>query len=585
MYTEQVGLCRRLLGEHYGPIVEAVGAALIRDGRLHLGSVVQRTGLAPGSVRQALAVLIQHGMATHAQTREGGRAVTYYSISPRSILRLQRAGLYLALVEERMGRDGLAVFRTIMLNGCMTAAAARSALGASERSGAAAKAKFGAAVAKLVRERFITAVAPRDTVTRADRIMQEEAKEIAKLGAPATPKDLARIRQAIRQQEAEESSSTAIVGLKRSAAAAADDGGPAKVLIGPDGRPIMLGNGLDGHGHGDGQGGGGGGGDAQPDTVDDKQCFRVYYERLDVFLRNKQIVNYFSDKYNAAAGVVLKAALRLTEAHTRTCRDRVSERITANQIIQGIPHDAPLEDGVDTGDIPHSNGSDLSDGSGARRLQRGRAALALLEVLRADASGVLSRADERGAGVFRINFERAAGVLRDKCVDALVVEKHGSQHARIVRVLRDKQKLDEKAVAHFAMLPIDQCRERLHELSLAGFVATVEIPRTADRNPSRMFYLWHVDAGRQVSAALRLVFQGLSNVAQRAAREASCRAPLLAKAQREDVVADPSLLTAPERKELQAATAARRRLDIAAVRLDGMLLVVHDVAPSPVFGT
>ncbi|KAJ1720429.1 RNA polymerase III subunit C82 [Coemansia biformis] len=526
-----------------------------------------------------MAVLIQHGLATHAQTREGPRMVTYYSISMRNILRLQRAGLYLALVEERMGKDGLAVFRAIMLHGTMSIGAARGVVGFS-RLGAPAKKKFNIAVAKLVRERFIVAVTAKDSVTRSDRVIQAEATEVAKLDAPPTAKDLLKIRERISLREDEEYHSTTIIGLKRgTAAASADDhgGGASKVLIGPDGRAIVLdGNGLVGTG-----GGAHAEAEAEADAVDDKQCFRVYHDRLDVFLRNKQVVNYFSDKYNDAAGVVLKTVLRLTEAHTRTCRDRMSERVTANQIMQSIPPDARLEDAVDMGDSGFMQGS--ADGSGdeasAGRARRGRAALALLELLRTDASGVLNRADERGAGVYRVNFERAAAVLRDQCVDALIVEKHGSVHARIVRVLRDKQKLDEKAVSHFAMLPMDQCRERLHELSLAGFVATVEIPRTADRNPSRMFYLWHVDPHRQASAALRLVFQAMSNIIQRAAKEADARAPLLAKARREDVMADPSLLAASERKELRVACAARQRLDVAAARLDRMLLLVHDIAP------
>ncbi|KAJ2795053.1 RNA polymerase III subunit C82, partial [Coemansia guatemalensis] len=151
--------------------------------------------------------------------------------------------------------------------------------------------------------------------------------------------------------------------------------------------------------------------------------------------------------------------------------------------------------------------------------------------------------------------------------------------ARIVRVLRDKQKLDEKTVATATMMPAVQCRERLHELSLAGFVDTVEIPRTADRNPSRMFYLWYLNPPKQVSAALRGIFQGMSNIIQRADKEASGRAALVAKSRREDVVADQSLLADSEKKELRTLGGIQRKLDAAAVRLDSMLLLINDIAP------
>ncbi|PIA15611.1 hypothetical protein COEREDRAFT_74791 [Coemansia reversa NRRL 1564] len=553
MYTQQAELCKLLLRERFGPIVEAVAAAIIRDGRLALGGIVSRTSVAPLNVRQALAVLIQHSLVTHAQSKEGPRMATYYSISLHRILRLQRVGLYLALVEERMGKEGLAVFRTIMLNGCMAIGCVREVLGFKQLS-APAKQKFNTAVARLVRERFISAATPKDSITKADRIMQEEAREIEKLEMPPTAKELVKIRQRISEREEEEYQTEEVVGMKRQAR---DDGN-------------------------DGLGGASKQRTAEAEAVDEKQCFRVYYGRLDVFLRNKQIANYFSDKYNEAAGALMKTLLRLSEPSTKTCRDKISGKMTANHIIQNIPQDAQLEDMVETGgDMFFQKLTDADDGSSsnAQRVNRGKAAFALLDILRRDSSGIVFKSDERGAGEFRINFERAAVTLRDQCLDTLILEKFGSLEARIVRVLRDKQKLDEKTIATTAMMPAVQCRERLHELSLAGFVDTVEIPRTADRNPSRMFYLWYLNPTKQVSAALRGIFQGISNIIQRSSKEANSRAALVAKSKREDVVADHSLLADAEKKELKTLAGIRRNLDAAAVRLDSMLLLIDDIAP------
>ncbi|KAJ2331101.1 RNA polymerase III subunit C82, partial [Coemansia sp. RSA 2673] len=173
MYTQQVGLCKQIVREHYGPIVETVVDVLLREGRMHLGQLANRTELTGHNVRQALAVLIQHGIATHALSKVGPRMLTFYSVCLKSILRLQRAGLYLALVEERMGSEGLAIFRTIMVNGLTTIGNVREALGIAE-NGNAAKIKFNSVVAKLVRDRYIIAVNTVDTITKVDRIMQEE---------------------------------------------------------------------------------------------------------------------------------------------------------------------------------------------------------------------------------------------------------------------------------------------------------------------------------------------------------------------------------------------------------------------------
>ncbi|KAJ2577794.1 RNA polymerase III subunit C82, partial [Coemansia sp. RSA 1804] len=153
-------------------------------------------------------------------------------------------------------------------------------------------------------------------------------------------------------------------------------------------------------------------------------------------------------------------------SRTKTCRDRRSEVLSVAQVINQLPQDAPLADAVDTGsdmffqDLAASatsgNGT-AKGGSGNGALtpaKRTELAFALLEVVRADASGIVVKVDDRGGGQYQLNFDRAANALRDQSLDTLVHEKFGSLHARIVRVLRDKQKLDEKSVATAAMMPI-----------------------------------------------------------------------------------------------------------------------------------
>ncbi|KAJ1936933.1 RNA polymerase III subunit C82, partial [Linderina pennispora] len=201
-------------------------------------------------------------------------------------------------------------------------------------------------------------------------------------------------------------------------------------------------------------------------------------------------------------------------------------------------------------------------------------------VLSSDSSGIVRKLEERGAGQFVIDFQLASNTLRNLCLDALVQEKFGALHARTVRILRDKQKLDEKVIAQSVMLPIGQCREKLHDLALEGLIDTLEIPRTADRNPSRMFYLWFINSEKQVRNALRLAFEGISNAMQRMEYEVAARESLTAKASREDVIANPELLTEGEREELSKLETIKLRLQVACVRLDRMLLVLHDINPS-----
>ncbi|KAJ2888966.1 RNA polymerase III subunit C82 [Coemansia asiatica] len=610
MFTQQVDLCRRIVRDHFGPIVETIASVLIREGRLHLGLIIRNSGLSPLNVRQSLAVLIQHSIVTHAETKEGTRSLTFYSISIKSILRLKRVGLYLGLVEERIGKDGLAIFRTIMANGVMSIASVRESLGIKKTAKTPASIKFDNTVARLVKERFIIAVTPKDTITKIDRMMQEEARMTDALQLPPTGKELMEIRRKIKEQEDEEYYSNAIVGFKHSASqpssssATTNNKRPApSIALNPiqkvhieydaNGRPmgIVTAGSLVSSSNTNGTTNGSQmeEPESEPvaDAVDDKLCFRPYHDRLDVLLRNQQIINLFADKYNAGAGAVVKSILRVTEPRTRTCRDKVSEVVSANQIIHHIPIDAPLADAVDTGsDMFYKKLNSIDeptspdDNAHMSQARRNEIAFALLEVIHKDSSGIITKVEERGAGQYRVNFERAAAILRDNALDSLIQEKFGALNARIVRVLRDKQKLDEKTVSQAAMLPVAMCRERLHDLALSGLIDTLEIPRTADRNPSRMFYLWFVNPDKQMRSAMGYIFQGISNLQQRIDHELSLRSALVTKSKRKDVIADPSLLTDMEHKEIQNLAAIKQKLEVAIIRLDSMLLVVHDINPS-----
>ncbi|KAJ2816758.1 RNA polymerase III subunit C82 [Coemansia furcata] len=97
-----------------------------------------------------------------------------------------------------------------------------------------------------------------------------------------------------------------------------------------------------------------------------------------------------------------------------------------------------------------------------------------------------------------------------------------------------------------------------------------------------MFYLWFVNTDKQMRSAMRYVYQGMSNVIERATKEVAARALLIAKTKRADVVLDPRLLTDGERKEIQNLARIKQKLAVANVRLDSMLLAIYDIDPQSV---
>lgn len=108
----------------------------------------------------------------------------------------------------------------------------------------------------------------------------------------------------------------------------------------------------------------------------------------------------------------------------------------------------------------------------------------------------------------RIEFSTIGRRLRRRVLEAATRERHGDYGLRIVRLLLDSGKLDEKQVRSFlqtmfklidhfqiskvTMMAAKDVRPLLLALSTDSMVSIQEVPKSADRNPSRTFYLWYV---------------------------------------------------------------------------------------------
>jgi DNA-directed RNA polymerase III subunit RPC3 len=99
-------------------------------------------------------------------------------------------------------------------------------------------------------------------------------------------------------------------------------------------------------------------------------------------------------------------------------------------------------------------------------------------------------------------------------LEAVTRERHGDDGVRILRLLLNTGKMDEKQVSiHFifvffsqtisdllptqqiskvAMMSPKDVRPLLSAMSAESLISIQEVPKSADRNPTRTFYLWSV---------------------------------------------------------------------------------------------
>jgi DNA-directed RNA polymerase III subunit RPC3 len=144
------------------------------------------------------------------------------------------------------------------------------------------------------------------------------------------------------------------------------------------------------------------------------------------------------------------------------------------------------------------------------------------------------------------------------------------------------------------MAPKD-VRPLLAALAADSLISTQEVPKSADRNPTRTFYLWYVtyniknyhftphsryvDLPKAYSVLLGNVYKTLFNIGMRrqAEREASDVRAVLEKRERSDVSQDESLLTRLERDILKEWENKQQRLTVLETRVQELVFILKDL--------
>ena len=115
-----------------------------------------------------------------------------------------------------------------------------------------------------------------------------------------------------------------------------------------------------------------------------------------------------------------------------------------------------------------------------------------------------------GSSKVQVEFDIISRRLRRRVLEAVTRERHGDDGVRILRLLLDAGKMDEKQVrpcfpphetgssivfqiSKVAMIAAKDVRPLLSALATDSLISIQDVPKSADRNPTRTFYLWQVD--------------------------------------------------------------------------------------------
>ncbi|KAI0340517.1 hypothetical protein BDW22DRAFT_1359908 [Trametopsis cervina] len=531
--TNTSNLCEQIVQAHFGPLTSKVAAVLLHRGRLPLSQIARFSGLKPRTVRAAVIVLIQHNILWHAQNDADG--VVFEFNTDECLMRL-RYGRYVWQAEQSFGKPGAEIVQLIMDHGKLRPPEIISQL--SIYDPIKGPAMYAQALHNLVENSYIKPstilahVSPRDTRIR------YEAEEKAKISGFPTAKQLKEAKEVASARIRREEDEAEKIGMKRKA---------KDQQSGRSGKRKAV----------------------EEDVVDDTVFFRVNCERFNVHIRNGIIENAVRERYNDHAALIVRATLEATAAKQLKLSDIRSDPTSLASIATQLSDELDLSEGLATSSKNASQMSLLKDYLGIM-------ASADNPTPAGRASSFLS---VNGSKV-QVEFEIVATRLRKRILEAIARERHGDESVRILSLLLSTGKMDEKQISKVGMMGPKDVRPLLSVMSAESLVSLQEVAKSADRNPTRTFFLWYVDLQKAYTVAIGDLYKTLYNVSRRrqVEEEEPVLRAVLEKRQRSDVSQDEErLLTRNEREVLARWEKKREKLTVLEMRVEESVFILRDM--------
>jgi len=109
--------------------------------------------------------------------------------------------------------------------------------------------------------------------------------------------------------------------------------------------------------------------------------------------------------------------------------------------------------------------------------------------------------------------------IKQNYADNIIEHKFGAIGARIFRMLSLKKQLEQKQIADFALVSIQEARNALYKMLQEGILQLQEVPKSMDHNPSRTFFLWNANVEKNYERITEDMYKTISNLRNRFVRE------------------------------------------------------------------
>ncbi|KAG6833478.1 hypothetical protein H0H87_006050 [Tephrocybe sp. NHM501043] len=501
------------------------------------------------TVQASILVLVQHNLLWHARTEEEGEVL---EVNVDECLMRLRFGTFVCQADKLFGTTAAEIIQTILDHGKLRPPEILSHLGAYDPK---TTTLYTQTIIKLVTASYLKPATILSHVSPRDKRIQYETEEKAKIVGFPTAKEIREAKEVAEARLRREEEEAEQVGLKRKAKESTSHRSSKVAHHSTYFFSIFL-NLLQRKAV-----------EEEVFVVEDTVYFRVNFDKFNIHIRNSLIVKAATERYNADAAMVIQAALKVTESNQKSVSEVRSDPMSVASISLQLSE------------------TDLS--SGLVFSSKKVPSSAYIK----DYLGMLSSADNPTpagrAGSFvsfssskvQVEFDIIGRRLRRRVIESVARERHGVEGVRILSLLMDTGKMDEKQVSKIVMMAPKDVRPLLAALAADSLISTQEVPKSADRNPTRTFYLWYVDLDKAHSAILGSLYKTLYNIRmrRRAEIDASEVKAVLEKRERSDVSQDESLLSRLERDILKEWDTKQRRLTVLETRVEETVFILKDL--------
>ena len=342
-------------------------------------------------------------------------------------------------------------------------------------------------------------------------------------------------------------------------------------------------------------------------SSDEDLVIRVNPEKIAVAMRSEQLVHLVEQRLGSVTARVYQTMLRMLESKTPRCWEEwpdpplpggesgdvsIDPRflVTARDVATKLSRergDLDIFEGIDPNAAVqitrkgHVNRTNIwtqpTDPAKLNMEERTKVVDKHIQMLAEDPFHFVTWHSRAGFSQWHIEFDEIARQMIQTEIENTISARKGSLGVKLVRALRKKGRLDERAMCNVMMMSAADVRGIVNDLTIQGFVQTQEIPKVDRREAKHSLHLVWYDRQRAREKLLHDTYKGMVRILQRIRYEREKIEFTLTKAERSDVVGnEEKWLSTRELDDLRKWKEVQEKLLLQLMREDDLVAALRD---------